>query len=281
VDGMSLTSDIISSVDRLEARRKDSTAEDNPIIAIITPEWYYSNCEEILKGVSIDWPSLDHFFRERFSYNIDEFDPKNYKDEFEGTFSFWYQSYHYQPRQSWGMHLRYDSLIRTAKKFYQDGNLLISNSRDPLIASFFYFFTHGLYHYIFENSVSMLEILLERPRLYKQYLSKMYEGSFNSPACLEESLANRYLYDRSERFKLEKTYLHDILSSQEFSYKDFKKYDEVEFAKANRRLLFQVLYGYNDTLPVQPLEQIMNFLDQGLYGHKIPIWLHYSAQEVY
>ena len=66
-------------------------------------------------------------------------------DEFEMGSSVWYQPYHYLPRTTWGIHIRYDSWLRIAARLYRNYQPLISKGIDSVKASFC--FSYIIMHY--------------------------------------------------------------------------------------------------------------------------------------
>ena len=280
---ISITNDIINSLDLLQDSTKQTEKKylESPIISIITPEWYYSTSEEIPNSIEIRWNPFYTYLRDKVDSTLSTINPELYEDQFESTFSCWYQPYHYLPRKSWGIHIRYDSLVRMALKFAKNCQLLNSSINSSITSSFFYFFTHNLYHYLFENAVTLLEIILKKPLLYQKYQYDIYEPSFNSSNCLEEILANRYLLDKCENFLLDKKYIYKLISGTVDGYKDYIKYSKKKFLLENRRLLFKVLYGEENNRTIEPIEQIMHIEDSiNLSYHKIPIFINYIPKEL-
>lgn len=275
--------DILNEISRLQANGGKVTGDShqtNPIVKIITPEWYYGDCVEIFSDMDIVWNNVE---RIGLIQNIAEglkvkkLNTENYC--FEASFCSWYQPYHYSPRITWGVHIRYSSWLGIAALFNQDCPNLISNPIASVKAAFFYLFIHSLFHYLTEYAASTIEIILQDPSIYTNYQSSIYEEVFNSHDCLEESLANSYLLSRSCACHIEKAYLEAMLLKQGPGYNDFLKYIESKFNNGTRRLISQIYSGkLNPPLEV-PIEQIMNITNSLDYphNHNVPIWLHKRA----
>jgi hypothetical protein len=288
-----ISHDIINAIDRLQkdppknvnANRQDGLRD--PIIGIITPEWYYSDSFRIFEDIDINWNSFDKVgFIYNMSKNLHKIDHENLnrRGEFERSFSSWYQSYHYLPRKNWGIHIRFDSWMRIAAKFNRNCPSLISKCLDSVKAAFLYFFTHELFHYITENASSIMEIVSGKPDIYTRYSYKIYAERFNSSECLEESLANRYLFESADRYHIDKDYLKEELLKQGDGYRDFVAYlDERQFRNGIRRLMSQIQKGILNPSSDEPLEQIMdisNPIDYSHY-HSVPVWIHQRAKPIH
>ena len=275
--------DIISEISRLQLNSGKVSGdfdESNPIVKLITPEWYYADCLAIFNDIDIVWDNLERVdLIQNIADNLKETGLNTGNYSFEASFCSWYQPYHYTPRIKWGVHIRYSSWLGIAALFNQDCPNLVSNPIASVKAAFFYLFMHSLFHYLTECAASTLEIILQDPSIYANYQSSIYETVFNSHDCLEESLANTYLLTRSDVCHIERAYLEEMLLKQGPGYNDFLKYVEPKFNTGARRLISQIHSGkLNPPLDV-PIEQIMNISSSVDYphNHNIPIWLHKRA----
>ena len=275
--------DIISEISRLQLNSGKGTGDSdqsNPIVKLITPEWYYADCLAIFGDIDIVWDNLERIdLIQNIADGLKETRLNTGNYGFEASFCSWYQPYHYKPRIKWGVHIRYSSWLGIAALFNQDCPNLVSNPIASVKAAFFYLFIHSLVHYLTECAASTLEIILQDPSIYTNYQSSIYEAVFNSHDCLEESLANSYLLDRSDVCHIERAYLEKMLLKQGPGYNDFLKYVESKFNTGARRLISQIHSGkLNPPLDV-PIEQIMNISSSLDYphNHNIPIWLHKRA----
>ena len=275
--------DIISEINRLQlnsGKVSESFDQSNPIVKLITPEWYYADCLAIFNDIDIVWDNLERVdLIQNIADTLKETRLNTGSYSFEASFCSWYQPYHYTPRIKWGVHIRYSSWLGIAALFNQDCPHLVSNPLASVKAAFFYLFMHSLFHYLTECAASTLEIILQDPSIYTNYQSSIYEAVFNSHDCLEESLANTYLLARSDVCHIERTYLEEMLLKQGPGYSDFLKYVEPKFNTGARRLISQIRSGkLNPPLDV-PIEQIMNISSSVDYphNHNIPIWLHKRA----
>jgi hypothetical protein len=288
-----LSEDIINAIDTLQEhlqtkynRKKEEPGEHYiPISRIIRPEWHYSEISREFENVDINWYNLENFqFIRSMAENLDNVNVEVYVgSEFEMSSAAWYQPYHYLPRTAWGIHIRYDSWLRIAAKLYRSCHSLISRSVDSVKAAFLYLFNHALFHYITENASSVLEILSGNPSLYTNYQFNLYSKLFNSTDCLEETLANSYLFEKAEQCHIDKQYLREELSSQAKGYKQFVNYLGSNFRNGSRRLISQIQKGLTNPPFDDPLEQILDISNPMDYahGHRVPIWLRLKAKPVH
>jgi hypothetical protein len=276
--------DIISEITRLQlnsSKVNEDNDQSNPIVKIITPEWYYADSLEIFNDIDIVWDNLERVYLiQNIADSLNEIGLNGAgNDGFEASFCSWYQSFHYTPRTKWGIHIRYWSWVDIAARFNQNCPNLVSNPFASAKAAFFYLFVHSVFHYLTECAASMLEIILQDPYIYTNYHSSIYEEVFNSHDCLEESLANTYLFARSDVCHIETGYLKEMLLKQGPGYSDFLKFVEPKFIDGIRRLISQILSGKLNPPFDLPIEQIMNISSSVDYphNHNIPIWLHKRA----
>jgi hypothetical protein len=276
--------DIISEITRLQlnsGKVSDDGDQSNPIVKIITPEWYYADSLAIFNDIDIVWDNLERV--DLIQNIVDSLKETRMNsagnDSFEASFCSWYQSYHYTPRIKWGIHIRYSSWLGIAARFNQNCPNLVSNPIASVKAAFFYLFMHSLFHYLTECAASTVEIILQDPSIYTNYQSSIYEAVFNSHDCLEETLANTYLLARSDVCHIERGYLEEMLLKQGPGYNDFLKYVEPKFSDGTRRLISQIRSGKLNPAFDLPVEQIMNISSSVDYphNHNVPIWLHKRA----
>jgi hypothetical protein len=277
----SLTHELISSFDKLESEitTKEHKEICNPIKRLITPEWYYA------KGFKINFNNMENLFFNQTFKNTLEKEFNNYSidyqnDAFEKTLSSWYIPYHYVPRDKWGIHLRLDSLINTIKKL--NPKLSSFKSQEMVIqASTIYFLIHEVFHYMVENTSTVIEIIKQNPLLYKQYLVSVYEKTLFTDNCIEESLANRYLETEWINYKFPKNVICELLSYHDTNYKKHIYYEEKKFFLDIRRLISQILYSHANPKIVEPLEVIMNIINtKNMKDHQLPLWIHYYPQAI-
>ena len=276
--------DIISEISRLQlnsSKVSEDNDQSNPIVKIITPEWYYADSQAIFNDIDIVWDSLERVdLIQNIGDSLNEIRLNGAgNDGFEASFCSWYQPYHYTPRVKWGIHIRYNSWLGIAACFNQNCPSLVSNPVASVKAAFFYLFMHSVFHYITECAASIVEIILQDPSIYANYQSSIYEAVFNSHDCLEESLANTYLLARSDVCHIERAYLEKMLLKQGPGYNDFLKYVEPKFRDGIRKLISQIRSGKLNPPFDLPIEQMMNISSSVDYphNHNIPIWLHKRA----
>lgn len=275
--------DIISEISRLQLNSGKVSGDfdqSNPIVRLITPEWYYADCLAIFNDIDIIWDNLERVdLIQNIADNLKETRLNTGNNSFEASFCSWYQPYHYTPRIKWGIHIRYSSWLGIAALFSQDCPNLVSNPIASVKAAFFYLFMHSLFHYLTECAASTLEIILQDSSIYANYQSSIYEAVFNSHDCLEESLANTYLLARSDVCHIERAYLEEMLLKQGPGYNDFLNYVEPKFNHGARRLISQIRSAKLNPPSDVPIEQIMKISSSVDYphNHNIPIWLHKRA----
>src|SRR5215216_6237566 len=286
-----VSDDIINAIDKLQERQQKKYNRNReepeeahciPIARIIRPEWHYSEISREFENIDINWYNLEKFGLIRnIAENLDNVNIEVYiGSEFEMSSAAWYQPYHYLPRTAWGIHIRYDSWLRIAAKLYHNCHSLISKGVDSVKAAFLYLFNHALFHYITENASSMLEIASDNPNLYTNYQFNIYSKLFNSSDCIEETLANSYLFEKAEQCHIDKQYLKEELSNQTKGYKQFVNYLGSNFLNGSRRLISQIQNGVPNPASEEPLEQIMDISNPMDYahGHRVPIWLRRKAK---
>ena len=258
----------------------------NPMVEIITPEWFHSDCHRILGSISPTWERLD---KSRLVYKMaDDLNKKDFsliQRNFEQSFCCWYQAYHYLPREKWGVHLRYDSILAVALDLHNKNKFSSHLTDFELVKSaLLYLYIHCLFHYLLENATSLMELISDNPSLYGTYLSNIYVSAFNTKACIEEALANRFMLQFASEYRIDEGYLKSKLLLQGEGYRNFKSFTGKNFQSGKRRLLSQIKYSKLEPPLERPLEWL---LDQNLSRPvdrkelRVPIWLHYSATPVY
>ena len=268
--------DLIKSIDKLHESSSSSEASSHLTAELITPEWYYSESSQIFNDINTTWDSILRSNLVIQSFNDIQRYEKSPRDiMFEKSFCSWYQPYHFTPRSKWGIHLRYTSWIKIARQLFEECPSLISKAKESLVAAFLYLYYHGLFHNMTENAASMIELEVGKPHCYTTYYSEVYAESFNSLDCLEESLANSYLYKHSMSCHIDSDYLKNELLSQPDGYKEFAKFINEDFAKGCYKLISLIISKQISPRYVEPSKEILERLfpydsQQGI----IPVWLH-------
>jgi hypothetical protein len=287
------TNDIINAIDKLHMGQKKEYSDEknlesshNPVSELITPEWHYSESIKLLDSIQISWNNLGEC--NLIQTIADSLDKAKIPDnivggEFERSFCSWYQPYHYLPREKWGIHIRYDSLMRIASLFYHDCPSLVNIKLDSVKSGFLYLFVHELFHHIVENAASIIEIVSSRSHIYTKYYNNVYLEVFNSSNCIEEALSNGYLFLWAEVCRIDRDFLKERLSSQGPGYHNFIQYIGSNFFEGNRILISQIRHGNLKPTIYDPIEQILDTSNpiQYSYIHNVPIWLHRKAKPVY
>ena len=292
---MSYIEGIINAVDILYETKGSTNGNEtgfsfdrqyNPMAEIITPEWFHSGCHRILQTISPTWEQLDGSRLVRKMVNdLNKKDFGLIQRNFEQSFCCWYQAYHYLPREKWGIHLRYDSILAIASDLRDKNRLSLHLTDYDLVKSaLIYLYIHCLFHYLLENASSLMELISDNPSLYGTYISNIYVNVFNSKACIEEALANRFMLQFASEYRIDEKYLKSKLLLQGEGYRDFIHFSGKNFQRGKRRLLSQIKNSKLEPPLDQPLERL---LDQNLSRNidrkelRVPIWLHYSANPMY
>ena len=122
---------------------------------------------------------------------------------------------------------------------------------------------------------------------YIDYFNNYYSPNFRTSNCIEESLANRYVYGRYQYLKLERFTLEHLFSRQPPGYREYDKYKGTEFHFGERDLLQIILdhgkIGAKPFLYDLSLEQLFKRLNPAkfLKGYQIPIYLVISKPRRY
>jgi hypothetical protein len=277
---------LINSIDNLNGVTDNKYLISEEILSeILTPEWHYSNSERIFENINISWGSLlESEIVKNMLLNFNLFTIHRRDIIFEKSFCTWYQPYHLLPRTKWGIHIRYSSWMKITYQLNKECPDLISKLNDSIVAAFLYIYFHGAYHYILENAISRIELVIKNPSFYSNYYINNYLKTFNSSECIEESLANAYLYEHASLCHIDKEYLKNILISQGNAYADFLKFIEDNFFDGCLKLILQIKNVYKDLSnhEFNDLEQFFNLKSLDFILHnQIPIWLHHHPKPIY
>jgi hypothetical protein len=278
--------DLIIKLDKLQ--RQDKSKFDkfkNPLLSLITSRWYFSDSFRLFQAVELNWENYEKTdFISNMANKINEFDISTPEgSSFESSFCSWYQPYHYTPRNKWGVHIRYRCWGTLSAGLNRKCPNLINNSIDSVKAAFFYLYIHELFHYLIENVSSTMEIEYEDPLLYINYLSSIYCKVFNTSECLEEALANSYLFERSNLCHIEKQYLEQELLKQPAGYNSFINYTGAKFKDGLRQLISQTVTEHSNHLSNTKItstpenSEFTNFS----YLENIPVWIHQKPLRTY
>ena len=107
--------ELIFSLDSLTKSNKFNRIQSPNIVSeLITPEWYFSESNQIFEKIQIRWDSiLNSSEIQDISRNSTRYDPIQRDFIFEKSFCVWYQPFHFVPRTKWGIHLRFSTLDET------------------------------------------------------------------------------------------------------------------------------------------------------------------------
>jgi hypothetical protein len=197
---------------------------------------------------------------------------------FEKSFCLWYQPYHVLPYTKWGIHVRFSSWIKATSLFYSEEPHLTSRLNNSIVAAFLYIYVHGMFHFIIENIFSLMELHTKNPLYYNDYYTNIYLQTFNTVNCLEETLANAYLYENASECHLDKEYLKNLLTNQENAYADFLAYTDTKFSKGCIKLISLIKDNHTDLFnyKINDIESLFNFKTMTVFNNLVPIWLHYN-----
>lgn len=248
-------------------------------IGLITPEWFHSN-STILTLDSKSWKRLDksnlvNRLAAEFYHDLNV----DYEDNFEKSFSSWYQPYHIIKDDKWGIHMRIDSLNRITKRFfkyYSHSNTYISNS---LKAAFIYIYLHHLFHNLVENFTSIMEIKYNVPTVYLDYYSEIYSKTLHSSFCIEEVLANRFLIEHMKKYKINKEFLEEqILNLKRNQPHYFNSIDEYSLQK---ELILKIQKNFIK-IDEENIKQIIEYINnKNIDQNAIPVWIHKSPKPLF
>ena len=252
---------------------------------IITPEWYYSDSQRIFENIKINWDSLlQSEFTNTISLNLNRFTIMRRDIVFEKSFCTWYQPYHLLPRTKWGIHIRFSSWMKVSSQLYKECPHLISKLNESIVAAFLYLYFHGAFHYIVENAISTMELSTSNPLFYSDYYIHNYLKTFNTSDCIEESLANAYLYKNASECRIDKEYLKNELINQGDAYADFLKYIDNNFFDGCHELIMLIKDKHDDLLDYE-FKNFEHFFKpkslEFMLQNQIPIWLHHSPKPIH
>jgi hypothetical protein len=128
-----------------------------------------------------------------------------------------------------------------------------------------------------------MEIEYKDPFLYINYLSNIYSRTFKTSECLEESLANSYLFDRSNLCNIEKQYLEQELLKQHPGYNNFINYTGLKFKDGLKQLISQIIIEHHNSRSNDKITNIFDiskFTDFS-YLEDIPVWIHQKPLRTY
>jgi hypothetical protein len=102
---------------------------------------------------------------------------------------------------------------------------------------------------------------------------------FNTSDCIEEAIANAFLFVMADECHIDKQYLEKELSKQGPGFKDFVRYQGSDFLQGIRKILSQILHGEINIAYPEPIEQILDVQNPICYYHGqiVPIWVHQRA----
>jgi len=281
-----IVQDLISRIEKLQNQYK-STFEKykNPLLGLITSRWYFSDSFRLFLDTDVNWDNCGKVdLVSDMAKKLQEFDISTTTGSaFEKSVCSWYQPYHYTPRTNWGVHIRYRCWGILSARFNKECPNLIENPLDSVKASFFYFYIHGLCHHIIENVVSNVEIEHGDPLLYSNYLSYTYSEDFNTTGCLEESLANSYLFERSILCHIDQDYLKHELLSQGEGYNGFINYVDSKFSYGLQKLISQIVKEYFDPHSKSKITKTLELAGffNFSYIQNIPVWIHRMPLRTY
>ena len=273
--------ELIFSLDSLTKSNKFNRIQSPNIVSeLITPEWYFSESDQIFEKIQITWDSvLNSSVIQDISRNSTRSDAIQRDFIFEKSFCMWYQPFHFIPRTKWGIHLRFSSWMKLSS--YLKNNVPF-NKKESLTSSFLILYLHGFFHYILECFISNIE-LKNNKNIFNKYYIDFYLDSFNSIHCIEESFANAYLYKHRSEFHLDTNILDQMLSVQGVPYNGFKKFIMIDSLN-NSYEFTSLLKKVRKELSTFDFDKDM-FLDLNSNELRrnipIPIYIHKQPRRVY
>lgn len=256
---------------------------DTLLSEIMTPEWFYSKSKRIFENIDIGWESLSKSdLINDISLSANLFVTSQRDIAFEKSFCTWYQPYHLLPYTKWGIHVRFSSWIKIISLFNSEEPQLISKLNNSIIAAFLYIYVHGIFHHIIENVISLIELDNKNPELYKDYYINKYLQKFNTLDCLEESLANAYLYENASQCHIDKEYLKNLLINQGNAYSNFVNYTDTEFLNGCTKIISLAENNQKNlsTYKINEVNRFFDFNTQSIFKNQVPIWLHHNPKHI-
>ncbi len=279
--------DLINKLDKLLQQQQDKSRFDkykNPLLSLITPRWYFADSFKLFHNVPLKWEIYEkNDYISKLANEINEIDTSIPEGStFEVSFCSWYQPYHFAPRDKWGVHIRYRCWGTLSLELYRECPNLINNCIDSVKAAFFYLYIHEFFHYLIENVTSIIEIECKDPFLYVNYLSNIYTKIFNTRECLEEVLANSYLFERNDSCHIEKEYLEQKLLNQHPGYNSFINYSGANFKDGLRQLISQIAKNSecSSTAKIINIAEKTEFTNIH-YLENVPIWINQEPLRTY
>lgn len=197
--------------------------------------------------LKIDLREFEHHFGERRSENLD----------MVGT----YRPYHFNKgnfglyiyAEMFGMYIL--SIIRQTRMTLREAHTLALDS----------ILTHGSFHYLLERYCLLIhEVAIDEEGLYPIYKKKIYSQTWGTKECLEETLANAYVFQAYPHWDYrQKDFLGSLYSRQRSGYKEAQALiseDLVEY-----REIFQTLEGQIRVLSKDKLKSNPSLYE---YAHK-------------
>ena len=191
--------------------------DDLPEIGVVSEQEdiYTTSVDEIFEEhEQTEWPSLDNPRIRDWSENLDEIIEQGL-DEIVGQeikpgpavsrkpvskTCAWYCPIHFFGH-GWGIYIRENCILDQALEIAKCVNwkrVSLSKQerrRQILRGSFYLFFLHEQFHHKVESLGFRLLVSTNNDR-YRNYKTNVYKPTYNTPACLEESLANAESYIR-------------------------------------------------------------------------------------
>ena len=271
------TEDLMNGIDKLQQDKSKFDGLDNPLIALLTHQWYNSDSYRLPYDNEINWEKSSEIgYISLMAKNIAEFEVFGHSNlSFEAGFCSWYQPYHYLPRTKWGIHLSYHCWGQTSLRFSRNCPNLIDNTIDSVKAAFFFLYVHEVFHHIIENVASIIEIKLGDSSLYIDYLSNIYRQLFKTEGCLEECLANSYLFEMSDLCHIDRQYLKRELANQG-EWCNTTIANVKEFRKSLDQLASQIATGQLFPVHSPILHTFQEVFENVSYSYfpRVPVWIH-------
>lgn len=162
----------------------------------------------------------------------------------------WYTSYHYGP--GWGIRIDESCFYGIASDIHFQLNFEMKRS---VRVAYEFLEEHEMFHHQVDAFTTMMEIN-EDKEYYQPYMDNVYEPVHFTNDCIEEALANRYVYKK--RSGDIRGYLEDVFKAQPPGYSNFKDYLSRRNWKSGRdKLAGQIRSGQvNPARPFPPLHDL-------------------------
>jgi len=173
----------------------------------------------------------------------------------------WYRSYHWEPKEFWGIYIRVPGIIYLARKIllanptFRQGN----GPKELIHFAFAVLRHHETFHFLTDSFATSVELITHTPR-YIPYVLMVYARGW--PGCPEEALANRHVLQKLDervgifgkiKSSALRTSLVDFFIQQPAEYRNFGRFLGNEFSIGRSFLCNLVIFHQDLSEPLDLL----------------------------